>query len=202
MIHECLGYSLGALVVLILAYFSTREPRLRLRSIDEITPFLYDPDQETVRHSFDRAEDGLWKRQKDRRVQWVRMKAFALSLMVAMENVRVIYGMARNERFGAKHHEMNYSPELVEKVNRVVMAAELYLEAARAARRRLYFAALSRFHWLPFMPVPELAAFQVINGIDLLHTYQTVGRTAQELIMVHGEGVAPIIAKIRVCFWT
>jgi hypothetical protein len=85
MMHQCIGYLVGGAAATGMALLILREPRMQRRTVDEVAPFLYDPNRLTLFNSFDSEEDSIWRRQSDRRLQWVRMEAFRKCLSVKVD---------------------------------------------------------------------------------------------------------------------
>lgn len=209
---HCVLYLVGAGAAGGAAFALNREPRLKRRSIDEVADFIFDLDQDRLLRSFDPKEDNLWRlqhlqrlqedrRKEDRRIQRVRLELLRDSLTLTIRNALVLHEWSFTEWFDNRHHELGYSPELVAKIEQLLSTSSRYLKAARSVRRRIHWRAKSHFETFPFMPVPQLTRYSIVNGVNLLSAYQTVGLAGEALAHAHGD-VEPIIRKIRLCFWT
>jgi hypothetical protein len=198
---HCVLYLVGAGAAGGAAFALNREPRLKRRTIDEVADFILDPDQEKLRRSFDPEEDSFWHLQCDRRIQRVRLELLRDSLTLTIRNVLVLHEWSFTEWFDNRHHELGYSPQLVATIEQLMSTSGQYLKVARSVRRRIHWRAKSHFETLPFMPVPQLTRYGIVNGLDLLSAYKTVGLAGEALAHAH-ENVEPVIRRIRLCFWT
>jgi hypothetical protein len=203
MIDHCVAmFVLGAAAATGAALLLTHQPQLRRRTIDEIADFLFDPGQDKLLVSFDPELDVQWQNEgNDRRLQCVRLAIFQDCLGFMLKNVRVLYEWADTERFENQHRHLEYDAALVKAIEDVIAASLLFLRLGRIAKWQLWVLAFSHFEALAFIPVPSIARFRSIGGIDLIDAYKGVAKAAEALTLAHGD-VEVITRRIRLCFWT
>jgi hypothetical protein len=194
-------FAAGALVVLAGGYAFKRQPRLPNRTIDEVAGFLIDPDFEKLMMCLDPRQDELWLLAgEDRQIQRIRVQHLTDCLEFMERNVRVLYEWGDREEYSNRHLKLNYDTHLVGDIGELTGLSLLFLRIVRLARWELRLRKMSRFESISFMPVPRLARYSKIRGVDLLEAYRAVARAGEALASAH-EDVEPIVARIRACFW-
>jgi hypothetical protein len=194
-------FAASAVAAIAVGYFLNRQPGLPNRTIDEVAGFLVDPDLEKLLMCLDPSQDELWRSAGgDRQIQRIRVQHLKDCLEFMQRNVHVLYEWGDREAYSNRHHKLNYDAHLVGDIGGLTSQSLSFLRIVRLARWKLRLRIMSRFERIAFMPVPRLAQYKKIRGVDLIEAYRAVAKAGEALASAHGD-VEPIVARIRVCFW-
>lgn len=181
----------GAVISNVLRLLLNRRTQFRWRSIDEVAPFLYQPDLEQLDQALDP--------QEDRRMRSARIGNYRRHLRVNLEIVRREYRiLGSNALIGYQwgdtewrdmiKHKLDYTPDLQEKIQDLRREGLHFLLAMGFMLARMWLLTLPPFEEWKFLPVPSAAALARIGRIDIREAYQRVKDATIALAAFYGDG--------------